>query len=229
MSDLSDFEADGLDGGAEAGVDPDQQPDPSAAEQAVAPEAPAWAPDRDEWNTIVQTNLQLQQMLAQATQQPEPEPLAFDPFAEDFGETLEQRLARLEQGLSETVNRAVAPIHAKQAEEQLNAWFAEEKVEKPEHQQAAAVIAQGLLPRDKDGRIVLRPGEDRQVLSRAVSFLNNILAAERKAGYEEYKQSLTGARQPDGGPAVNGAGTQIVEAPSSYDQIIARHAGTRTV
>lgn len=103
--------------GVEAGVDP-VQPEPSAAEPA-APASPAWTPEFEQRLSHVVGQTFQQQMNALMEAQQEPEPLPdLDPYAEDFGDSLEQRLARLEQNITGHVQQALAPLQ----QQQLAAW-----------------------------------------------------------------------------------------------------------
>lgn len=245
MARFVDFEVDAADfEGAEGAEDVEAAADPEASEPSAAaeesPEAAAWAPDPAEWQQLNETQARTQQVLEQlvsrfdASSAPEDDTEALIEAYEEasLNGDVRTQLAIQNELIGRQIAAAMTPVQSTiasvehdRADKQIGAWLAEAKVEKPEHQQAAVILANGLLPRDKDGRPTVAAGQEKQILDGAVGYMNNLIAAERKAAVEEYKASLNG-QTSDGGPAGGGGGLEIVEVPDTYDGIIAKYAAT---
>lgn len=215
---FDDAPDDGVDVGSEAGVDP-AQPEPIAAEPAV-PASPAWAPNPDEWQQLVESNRQMQQLISQAMQ-PAPEPLPeLNAFDDNFGETLEQRLARMQDDLKGTLQQALTPLYQQQTEH----WVEETVTNLPTHVKHEFTDEALGLFRDTARQV---PGNAQGITGLAQQIAGIEKAAAAKA-VAAYKQSL--AQTPvDGGPTGGGAATEITDAPSDYDGIIDAFAARRTV
>lgn len=218
-----DFEAAedaSFDGGAEAGVDPEPQTDPRAGESDAEPASPAWAPDPQEWQRVVGTIGQLDQLIAAANEPPAPQPLEIDPYAEDFPQTLEQVLAQRDQQILGQLQQAIAPLQ----QQQQQAWV-EGEAEKLPQAFSHDFTSEGLdLVK---GAGLQAPGnqESMQWVAQRVASIEKAAADRAVAAY---KESL-GQPAANAGPAGGGASTEIVAAPKTYDEIIQAHASRRNV
>jgi hypothetical protein len=215
--DSGDFGDDIADLGAEAGDVP-AEPEQSAAEPAASA-SPAWAPDPNEWQQLVGTVHGLAQALQPAEEELEP----LDPYSEDFGQTLEQRLAMRDDRLIGQLREVLAPLH----EQQAKSWVDEQ----------IGVIPAELKHEFSEPALELIKGTGMQAPGNTdgMRWLASQLAAAENAafarGMEAGKKSILGMEDdgPDGGPTAHGGATEIMEQPSSYDAIIAKHASRRNV
>lgn len=200
-----DLDTAALADGVAAGDVADAAPPEAAPEAVQAPVEAPWAPDRDEWNQIVQTNQYLAQILAEAQQQPDEPADVPDPSLDPAGYA---------DYIRDSVMQAVAPIvqpaRAQAAEQQVTQWFDQAQAKVGEFDRDhAAYVAHGFMPRDPNTGEVIR-GYEQQAIQQAAQYTAErdakLAKAAGEAAVEAYKKQLetvAGARgEPAGGTSL---------------------------
>ncbi len=213
----------------EAGAAPEAVADgsPAAVETPAATEeaAPAWAPDPNEWQSVVETTTQLQQLLEQAYQPAPEEPFEIDPFdSESLAGFVQQQIQTgIQQALTPYLP-AITATHEQQAKQTVEQWISEAAGKHASFddkaKEAAAYVAGGFLP--------LEQGNGQVAVNKAAEYVAELQAHFMEVGKQAYLAELKAVSEAPTEPGTTNGSTEIVTRQAGEDELaIARRIAGR--